>query len=241
MMPPTTTTTTEEETTAVLPLAPLKIQTSPTQFLDALKESEQIAGIFLRRQFLSSQEADAAFSVLNDDKHFPWDHNPVLFGEALTQHAYYYERNGNPNEYAGIDLIESLCTRIETLYDGKISDVFCNRFHHVKHNIGWHRDTYGEHILVLSLGSRRNIQFRKRQLFGKREVVTVRPNAGDIYFMPLQLNKTHMHRVCKANPIDQDDGPRISLVFFIQAPKYAKEYKIGRMDRAVGWFNSMLE
>ena len=65
---------------------------STTPFLDQLDAAKQMdVGIFLIDQFLSTQQADVAFDILNND--FPWELKPTLYGQKLFQHAYHYIRN----------------------------------------------------------------------------------------------------------------------------------------------------
>lgn len=137
---------------------------------------------------------------------------------------------------AGFAILEDLCKRVEERLDGTVTDVFCNRFREQHHNLPWHRDTYGHHIVILSLGSRRKIQFRD---FKTRTIVDVQPQAGDAYFMPLRLNETHEHQVCAAE--GPDDGARISIVFFFKPPKYAKEFKISTGQKVIGFLSALLD
>ena len=203
-------------------------------FLKELEASEKKAGIYLWQQFLSAQESDKAFEILNED--FPWDLNPKLFGEKLTQHAYLYKRNIPVDTHKGLAYLEDLCEKIEDRFDCEVWDVFCNRFQDATHRLQWHTDTYASHIFVLTLGSERNVQFRrKKRMFqreNRNEIETVRPKVGDLYFMPLQLNNTHEHRVC---PPHEDEGTRLSFVFFVDTPKYAKEFKITKADQVRGF------
>ena len=142
---------------------------------------------------------------------------------------------------AGLQQLEELCVRIETEFDGEVTDVYCNRFQDSWHNIDWHKDTYGQHIFVLSLGSQRTIKFRNSKT---REIEEVTPREGDMYLMPLSLNSTHMHKVCSAEETggDNSDGTRLSFVFFFETPKYANKagFKISRMDRFVGYVEDVL-
>lgn len=216
------------------------------KFLQELELADPKGGVFLFRDFLSSDDATSAFECLNDDANFPWDKNPKLYGVKLTQHAYIYNRKKSKNKAAtfkGIALLEDLCDKVQQRFDGKISDVYCNRFNDSSHRIDWHKDTYGTHIFVLSLGSERNVEFKEKQGWKIKPQVeminTVRPSAGDIYFMPLQLNKTHVHRVCAADEKDAST-PRISFVFFFETPKYATEYKITTRDQMRGFAESLL-
>lgn len=212
-------------------------------FLTELEKAERKAGIFLWPAFLTPEECDDAFQVLNND--FPWDLKPKLFGEKLTQHAYSYKRNLTADSpHKGLAYLENLCQKIEKRFDGEVADVFCNRFQDPNHRIGWHSDTYGSHIFVLTLGSERDIQFRpKKRLFSIKQkdtaIETVRPAVGDLYFMPLQLNKTHDHRVCST--MEEQAAPRLSFVFFFDPPEYARDFKITAGDRVRGFFESLLE
>jgi hypothetical protein len=250
------------------------MSTHTQPFLTALEQAHKTdceCGVFLWKNVLTPEETTRSFSILNNDDFFPWNLKPTLFGEQLTQHAYSYDRrsrsNQNQQQLAGIVHLEELCTMLQDRFDGEITNVFCNRFQDAQHQIDWHSDKYGSHILVLSLGSERDVQFRtkpqRRGLFGggtsssssnsngsesSTTIETLRPATGDVYFMPLHLNKTHHHRVCAAahsnsTDEDKDDGsmPRISLVFFFQPPKYATDYKISVRDHMRGFFEGILE
>lgn len=170
---------------------------------------------------------------INSDNDFPWDLKPVLFGERLAQHAYTYRRSNTKkrnNKFQGLKVLESICEKIEEEFDGEVDEVFCNRFEHCTHRIDWHKDTYGRHILVLSLGSSRRVQFRDNKT---KKIDTVQPSSGDLYFFPLRVNDTHKHRVCAGS---RGDGTRISLVFFFKTPSYAVDYKITKMDKLRGFW-----
>ena len=217
---------------------------STTPFLDQLDAAKQTdVGIFLIDQFLSTQQADVAFDILNND--FPWELKPTLYGQKLSQHAYHYIRNNKSStkrhieQSTGLSTLEELCTKIEMQFDGKVSDVYCNRFQDPKHNIPYHTDTFGKHILVLSLGSTRTVNFRNKKT---KQVTSVRPHAGDLYFMPLRVNDKYEHCVCAASDDDlaSNDTPRLSFVFFIETPKYAKEYKISKQDKITGFIEGLL-
>ena len=201
-----------------------------TPFLDKLKTAnKELIGLYIFEQYLSPEEAEAAYEVMNND--IPWDLKPRLYMERLNQHAYYYKRYNAKQaakmreKYRGVALLERICERIENEFDGRVEDIYCNRFQHTSHGIPWHHDTYGRHILVLSLGAPRKVQFRNDR---KGTVSTLEPSSGDLYFFPLRVNDTHHHRVC------QGVGTRMSFVFFFKPPKYAKELKITRMDKLKG-------
>lgn len=211
-----------------------------TPFLDELDQAQKICdgALFLTPGFLGPPEADESFRLFDNDEQFPWDLKPRLYGQRLPQHSYLYKRykkKAGANSLQGLQKLEELCARIEERFDGEISDVFCNRFQDPTHFIEWHKDTYGKHIFVLSLGSTRQIQFRDNKTKQVDEFV---PAAGDIYFMPLRTNSTHKHQVM---PAADGEGTRISFVFFFQQPKYAKQYRITAMDAVRGAWESMLE
>ena len=54
--------------------------------------------------------------------------------------------------------------------------------------------------------------------------------------MPLKVNDEFEHCVCSAKEEDLMDGEetRLSILFFIQPPKYAKEFKIKLSDKLRG-------
>ena len=218
------------------------------KFLDELDKGEKKGGVFLFPGFIPPEEHKEVYNTLNND--FPWDLEPKLFGEKLKQHAYSYKRTRKEKTaHKGLALLDNFCRQLEQRFDGEISDVFCNRFQDPDHRIEWHTDTYASHIFVLTLGSERDVQFRpkKRWFSGKKQqkqIETIRPAIGDLYFMPLQLNNTHEHRVCSAAASGNDsDGipPRLSFVFFFDPPKYAKDYRITAMDKVRGFYESIME
>lgn len=203
-----------------------------TPFLDKLESGDNTCGLFLFHHYLNENEQSMFLETFNSHV-FPWDLNPVLFGERLNQHAYHFQRRNSELKNAALRLLDELCGRIAADFDVQVEDVFCNRFVHATHDLPWHKDTYGSHIFVLSLGAQRSVEWRHNKT---RQVESVTPTSGDLYFMPLALNSTHKHRVCAGA-----EGTRISLVFFCKTPKYAKEYKISFCDQVKGYFASVME
>uniref|UniRef100_A0A7S2EJM4 Fe2OG dioxygenase domain-containing protein n=1 Tax=Trieres chinensis TaxID=1514140 RepID=A0A7S2EJM4_TRICV len=205
-------------------------------------------GLYVYDGYLSPRNANDAFAVLGNDALFPWDNKPVLGGERLTQHAYGHDRykylKGQKNKsFRGLSKLEEICSNIEDDFGIEISYVFCNRFQDPNHFLDWHKDTYGENICVLTLGAPRRIEFRNNKT---RAIEGLVPKSGDLYIMPLHINKTHKHKVWSAIETDSEaskrtDNTRLSFVFFFKAPKDVKEFKISRMDKAVGYLNYMLE
>ncbi|KAL7526441.1 hypothetical protein ACHAWF_001769 [Thalassiosira exigua] len=201
---------------------------SAPSFLEKLATAERKCGLYLFH-YLQQKERDEAFRLF-DSELFPWEKKPKLYGERLPQHAFYFKRTSSADGNAALAHLESLCKRIETEFDVQVYDVYCNRFVDPSHNQEWHKDTFGAHIFVLSLGSTRRVEWRSN---ATKEIDSVTPNAGDMYLMPLGLNKTHKHRVCAG---EESDGTRISLVFFIKTPKYAgKEFKVSFADKLKGF------
>ena len=206
---------------------------SSKPFLDKLKTGETTCGLYLFH-YLEKSERERAFEIFNSDL-FPWQKKPKLYGESLPQHAFYFQRGKKEiKNNDALALLDQMCKRIETDFDVEVYDVYCNRFEDPTHNLGWHKDTYGTHIFVLSLGSQRTVEWRENKTGA---IDSVRPKAGDMYLMPLGLNKTHEHQVCAGN---ENDGTRISFVFFFKAPKYAKEFKISMMDKIFGFTEDLL-
>mmetsp|Transcript_16707 Transcript_16707/g.25235 ORF Transcript_16707/g.25235 Transcript_16707/m.25235 type:complete len:211 (+) Transcript_16707:101-733(+) len=203
-----------------------------TQFLDKLDTGERTCGLYLFH-YLQSDEKEKAFEVFNSDL-FPWETSPKLYGETLNQHAFYFQRRKSGNKNEALSLLDKMCQRIENDFDVKVYDVYCNRFEDPTHNLEWHKDTYGSHIFVLSLGSQRTVEFKENK---SGNIDSVRPAGGDMYFMPLGLNKTHEHRVIAGK---EGEGTRISFVFFFKAPKYAKDFKITFMDKVTGFVEDVL-
>jgi len=213
-------------------------------FLERLSTAKRTCGLHLFDEFLSQGECQDYFEILNS-KEFPWNLKPQLYGKALTQHAYQHNDRHTKrtrkkiNGSLGLKKLEELCVKIETEFDGSVTDVYCNRFEDPGHAIDWHRDTYGRHIFVLSLGSERMVEWRDRKT---RQIEQLTPSEGSVYFMPLCLNFTHEHRVCSTEGLNTKNmvGTRISFVFFFEPPKYAKAFKICSTDRFIGFIESML-
>eukprot|EP00550_Attheya_septentrionalis_P007465 CAMPEP_0198296136 /NCGR_PEP_ID=MMETSP1449-20131203/31099_1 /TAXON_ID=420275 /ORGANISM="Attheya septentrionalis, Strain CCMP2084" /LENGTH=214 /DNA_ID=CAMNT_0043996657 /DNA_START=9 /DNA_END=653 /DNA_ORIENTATION=+ len=209
------------------------------RFLDQLSHSKEACGgaIFLFEGFLDPQEAADATSVL-DSEQFPWDLKPKLYGAKMPQHAYYYDRKGpkrSEHEMLGIKRLEEICQKIEKQFDGKVKEVYCNRFEDPSHHIPWHKDTYGRHIFVLGFGANRKVQFRQNKT---KEVSEIIAKSGDLYFLPLAINSTHKHQVCSAD--DTTDGSRLSMAFFFDTPPYAKKYRVTLRQKINGFLESLL-
>ena len=215
---------------------PSKTIPSSKPFLDKLKTAEKTYDLHVFH-YLGKKERENAFELFNSDV-FPWVKKPKLYGESLPQHAYNFQRGYESKRKIqnnkALSLLDNICVNIERDFDVKVYEVYCNRLDDPTHNIGWHKDTFGTHIFVLSLGSQRTVKFREN---ATGRVNSVRPKAGDMYFMPLGLNKTHQHRVCPGEPSDET---RISFVFFVKTPNYAKEYKISRRDTIAGYLEDAL-
>lgn len=207
-------------------------------FLEKLASAsdKKSLGLFLFESYLTQDQAQEALEVLNAE--LPWNLHPTLYGQKLNQHAFEYERYMSQKKISpqdqtlngGVAYVEKLCQELERDFDGTIDTVFCNRFQDPSHQIPWHKDTYGRHILVLSLGSARQVQFRDTNT---QEIETIEPQSGDLYFFPLHINDTHQHRVA---PAEHDSGTRLSLVFFVRPPHYATAYRISFRRKLRGWF-----
>lgn len=226
-------------------------------FLDKLDvaTTKKDCGLYMFKGFLSPKEAKVAFNILVDDVKFPWDTKPELNGEPLTQKSSKHEllesakehkkKNGKikyNNNLKGLLKLGELTARIENDFDVKVSYVFCNRFPNPDHILDWHKNTYGQHICVLTLGSKRRMEFRNNKT---KKIETMTPRTGDLYMMPLNMNDTHLHRVCSANQTDpkgSNSDILLSFVFFFKAPKYAKEFKIPKKkkDNMMGFLKSVL-
>ena len=218
--------------------------------------SQMDCGVYVFNGFLSPRAANDAFLLLKNDSDFPWELKPKLFGEQLKQHAYKHYRykysasTDGKKQPKGLDMLESICSKLDHEFDVEISFVYCNRFQDAHHMIDWHKDTFGDHILVLTLGAERRIEFRENVT---REIESVIPKSGDLYLMPLYVNKTHKHKVCSAietgvagssnkNTTYSNDGTRLSFVFFFKPPKYAKkQFRITMVDKAMGLLESLFE
>jgi hypothetical protein len=122
----------------------------------------------------------------------------------LSTHKYRRSKKRADSSKAGIKLLDKLCEKIETEMDAKISSVYCNRFQNPEQCIDWHKDTFGEHIFVLTLvydpAAERIIELRAKKTQQVQDALT--PRSGDLYFVPLKVNDAHQHRVC-CGQVDQ--------------------------------------
>jgi len=197
-------------------------------------------GLYLFEEFLSPEEAEDAFDVLIDDEKFPWYTEPEeqktnehdLFEFAREQKR----KRGmikDTSDFKGLLKLGLISAKIEDIFGVRISFVFCNRFQNRDQRLECHKNVYAEHICVLTLGSKRRIEFRNKKT-QKTEAIT--PSGGDLYVMPLKLDNTHAHRVCpinETNPNATNDFARMSFVFFFEASKCEKTVEVEeRQDRA---------
>ena len=188
-----------------------------------------LPGLRMYGEFVEGEEADGLMERCMEE--IPW-HVPKwssgfdgFRGEGkdaveLPQLAYNYEervRDAEPN-----DVLEVMIEKVEAfLGEGaSVSDVWCNRFNTGEMHIEWHQDQYEiPGIFVLSFGSMRRVEFRKKTgMFSKAPPphITLTPGHGDAYFFSMEMDKHHKHRV-PAMP-DVDDV-RLSFVFFVSGPQ----------------------
>jgi len=197
-------------------------------------------GLHLFQNFLSPEEAEDAFDVLIDDEKFPWYTEPEeqktnehdLFEFAREQKR----KRGkiqDSSDFKGLLKLGQISAKIEEAFGVRVSFVFCNRFQNRDQRLDCHKNSYAEHICVLTLGSKRRVEFQNRKT---RKVEAITPGGGDLYVIPLKLDDTHKHRVCptnQENPSETNDFARMSFVFFFEAPKRVHAVEIEeRQDRA---------
>ena len=220
-------------------------------FLEKLSTatSKKECGIYQFEGFLSPQEAKEAFDDLVDDATFPWDPQPELNGEPLTNQSSEQDlldsakeqkkKNGAVkynSSLKGLLKLGELFARIENAFDVKISYVCCNRFPSPNNQMEWQKNSYGERYCVLTLGSERRIEIRNNKTQYTESMTSA---AGDLYVMPMKLNgNSHTHRLCpKIDEYDYDESDvdaLLSLVFFFEAPKYAKDMEKAKKPKILG-------
>ena len=196
-------------------------------------------GLYLFEEFLSPEEAEDAFDILINDEKFPWYTEPEeqktneqdLFQFAREQK----QKRGtikDTNDFKGLLKLGQISAKIEKIFGVRISFVFCNKFQNRDQRLDCHKNAYAQHICVLTLGSKRRVEFRNRKT---RKIEAITPGGGDLYIMPLKLDDTHAHRVCptnEANPNGTNDFARMSFVFFFEAPKKGNTVEVEeRQDR----------
>ena len=114
-----------------------------TPFLDQLDAATKVddVGVYIIDNFLSQEEAREAFGILNNSTNLPWKANPTLYRIKLNQHAYEYRRSKwnikRASKSIGMSKLEDLARKIEKEFDGKVSYVWCNRWH-PEHNVPYH-------------------------------------------------------------------------------------------------------
>ena len=104
-------------------------------FLEKLDSSKKVCdeNLYLFDSYLSSNESAVALKVLDSDA-FPWDTAPKLYGQQLDQHAYQHNQRSSSStkkkiaRSLGLQKLEESVSRIEMEFDGKVTDVYCNRF-----------------------------------------------------------------------------------------------------------------
>jgi hypothetical protein len=209
-------------------------------------------GVYMFEGFLSKKEAKNAFDLLVDDTNFPWDTRPELNGQPLTQKSCEHDliesakeqkkkegRTKYPSNLKGLLKLGEICALIERDFDVEVSFVFCNRFPNPAQQPDWCKNEYGEHICVLTLGSKRRIEVRNNET---EQIETMTPSAGDLYVMPLKINDTHTQRVCSANEMKSgaNEDALLSFVFFFKAPKYAKEFRPSMNEEMMEFMEGIL-
>lgn len=235
----------------------LKPRRTRKPFLEKLDTAttKKDCGMYLFEGFLSPKEAKDAFDVLVDDAKFPWDATPELNGEPLLDDASEHDlvevakeqkkkrgRIKYTPDLNGLLKLGELCARIERDFDVKVSSVCCNRFPNSDHHEceDWQKNAYGEHICVLTLGSKRRIEVRNNKT---QEIEAMTPSAGDLYVMPLKLNDTHTHRVSsihETDPSEPGNDALLSFIFFFEAPKYAKDFDTQHRAKMIGRMKNFL-
>lgn len=228
---------------------------SPRRLSDEMLDTattKKDCGLYLFEDFLSPEEADEAFDVLVDDAKFPWGTESELGGQSPTQNSSEHDlvefakseklkrgRRKDVENYKGMCKLGEICAKIEQNFDLKVSFVFCNRFQNRDHRVNWERHGYGEHICVLTLGSKRRVEFRNRIT---KQIEAVTPSAGDLYVMPLELNDTHSHRVISVDKTDKDEtniDDRLSFVFFFEVPEDAEKLEKSKKKKVIGFMKRL--
>lgn len=92
---------------------------------------------------------------------------------------------------------------------------FVNGYADKKQHLGWHADdsdsiNHDHPIVVLSLGSWRELWWREKAPGNDSLIFTQRLDNSSMFVMPAGMQQTHEHRIPKA---DAERGPRISLTF----------------------------
>lgn len=92
---------------------------------------------------------------------------------------------------------------------------FVNGYADKKQHLGWHADdseliNHEHPIVVVSLGSRREIWWREKAPGNDSLIFTQWLENSSMFIMPAGMQQTHEHRIPKA---DAERGPRISLTF----------------------------
>lgn len=92
---------------------------------------------------------------------------------------------------------------------------FVNGYADKKQALGWHADdseaiNHDHPIVVVSLGSWREIWWREKSEDNSGFIFTEKLQNGSMFYMPPGMQQTHEHRIPRA---DSERGPRISMTF----------------------------
>lgn len=74
--------------------------------------------------------------------------------------------------------------------------------------VPWHQDSYGDHILIISIGSCR--KFKSRVIHDPKDTESINFGDGDLIYFNREWNETHQHSL----PKTKTSGNRISIVLF---------------------------
>lgn len=176
---------------------------------------------------------DSALALCNNTlKHLMEDLTWLEVTEARKEYfmsdrprSYVYKTWEGGREYHSAPFTEQVQSLLNTLnaktgpsehVRGQYNVCFLNRYDDQKNHLGWHADDSPEMdhdhpIAVVSFGAEREIWWKPKMHKGPippewRRVL----QHGSMFFMPAGFQKTHLHRIPKA---DRPVGVRVSLTF----------------------------
>lgn len=168
--------------------------------------------------FLTESQAELAFNTLlsiawvqvegRPRREYWTSDRPYTYGSGLATHTY------QPQEWPlPVSMINQFM--VDQDYQDKLFNAcFLNRYDSNRDHLGWHADDSPEidpnrDIAVVTLGSGREINFRKMEKGSEIEKVFLKP--GSLLLMHGGMQQTHLHKIPKSG--DSRLGTRISLTY----------------------------
>ena len=163
--------------------------------------------------FMEADEATSYFKRLYDE--LPWQEMFWRPSKPLPRLVFRYgEAERSMKKY---ETLEFLRIYVEEVLETKVSGIWCNLYRTGDDYTPYHQDSYNSNVFTLSLGETRKFSARLKRPrgtpLGFRTDYSLKN--GDAFYFTTDFNSNHEHTVPKSR---KNNGPRISIVFFIGEP-----------------------